>query len=278
MSKTPWPAFAGLFLSVWAVLGVVSDGSASEGTVADLASFSRDEALVHSQGVIGNLVTGIHLQAEDGSTVALEDFRGKPLVISLIFTSCHHICPTTTQHLAQVVDKARSALGAASFNVLTVGFDTVNDTPERMAQFQRSNAVSDERWHFLAGSEREIEKLVSQLGFLYTPSSRGFDHLIQSSLLDANGKIYRQVYGITFPTPHLIEPLKELVFGEPRKQSALDYLTNRIRLFCTVYDPATDSYQVDVSVFIGTFVGLVVSLLFGRVLYKEWRRSLQASQ
>jgi protein SCO1/2 len=76
----------------------------------------------------------------------------------------------------------------------------------------------------------------------------------------------------------LIEPLKELVFGRPREQSALAHLGNRIRLFCTVYDPATDSYRIDISVFIGTFVGLVVSIVFGRILILEWRRSLRAGK
>ena len=56
-------------------------------------------------------------------------------MISLIFTSCHHICPSTTQHLQQVVSKAQDALDDDSFAVITVGFDTANDSPERMAEF-----------------------------------------------------------------------------------------------------------------------------------------------
>ncbi len=267
MQKYLWPAFAGLFLSVAAL--------AAE---PRLGQFSRDEALAYSQEAIGGTLSGVELVGADGQPVRLEQYRGKPLVISLIFTSCHHICPSTTQHLREVVDKARNALDEDSFHVITVGFDTAQDSPERMAQFKRSNAVDDPRWDFLSGSEAQVASLVEQLGFIYTPSSRGFDHLIQASVLDARGKVYRQVYGITFPTPRLIDPLKELVFGEPREQSALEYLENRIRLFCTVYDPATDNYYVDISVFIGTFVGLVVSIIFGRVLVREWRRSLRAGQ
>ena len=94
--------------------------------------------------------------------------------------------------------------------------------------------------------------------------------------MDADGTVSRQVYGITFPTPQLIEPLMELVFGKPREQSALSHLGNRIRLFCTVYDPATDNYYIDISVFIGTIVGIITSLVFGRVLFREWRKSNKA--
>jgi protein SCO1 len=269
MRKYQWPALAGLFLCV---------SAASAAADPDFSRFSHDDALAYSQAAIGTQLQGIELLATDGSPVALENYRGKPLVISMIFTSCHHICPTTTQHLQQVVHKAREVLDTDSFQVITVGFDTENDSPERMAQFRTSNGVTDGQWQFLAGDQANVTKLVGQLGFIYTPSARGFDHLIQSSVIDADGVIYRQVYGITFPTPQLIEPLKQLVFGEPRSQSSLDYLSNRIRLFCTVYDPATDSYHIDISVFIGTFVGIIVSLLFGRVLFKEWRRSIRANK
>lgn len=268
MQKFRWPTLVGLFLSISAVYAAEPDFS----------SFSHDDALAYSQAAIGTAVQGIELVNSDGAPVALESYRGKPLVISMIFSSCHHICPTTTQYLQQVVKKARAVLDEDSFQVVSIGFDTVNDSPERMAQFRTGNGVTDGHWDFLSGDEANMAKLVRQLGFIYTPAPRGFDHLIQSSVIDAQGRVYRQVYGIQFPTPQLIEPLKELVFDNPRSQSTLDYLSNRVRLFCTVYDPATDTYHVDISVFIGTFVGLVVSIIFGRVLFKEWRRSFEADR
>lgn len=269
MRKYCWPVLAGLCFIL---------NPAVTRAAPDPAEFSREAALAFSQSAIGGTLGGVTLVAADGERLAIEDFRGQPLVISLIFTSCHHICPSTTQYLQQVVNKARAALDEDSFRVISVGFDTLNDSPERMAQFGRTNGVTDPRWQFLAAEEADMASLVNQLGFIYKPSSRGFDHLIQSSIIDADGRVYRQVYGITFPTPQLIEPLKELVFGEPREQSSLSYLGNRIRLFCTVYDPATDSYRIDISVFIGTIVGVITSLVFGRILIREWRKSIRADR
>ena len=263
------PALAGLFLAVH-----VAVGSALAAPSDNLGSFSRDAALAFSQSAIGNTLDDVTLSKPDGQPTSLAAYRGKPLVVSLIFTSCHHVCPTTTQYLQEVVRKARAVLGADSFQVITVGFDTPNDGPERMAQFRKTNGISANNWDFLAADAAAIDQLTRQLGFIYTPSPRGFDHLIQASVIDAQGKVYRQVYGIRFPTPQLIEPLKDQVFGTPAEQSALDYLENRVRLFCTVYDPATDSYYIDISVFIGTFVGLMVSIVFGSVLVREWRRSI----
>jgi protein SCO1/2 len=244
----------------------------------DFASFSRDDALAYSQAAIGTTLQGIELRNSDGSVRRLEDYRGRPLVISMIYTSCHHICPNTTRYLDEVVQKARAALDEDSFQVVSIGFDTVNDNPERMALFRKRADVEDGGWDFLSGDAAAMAELTRQLGFIYYPSPKGFEHLVQVTIVDGEGAIYRQVYGMSFDTPLLIEPLKDLVFDRQVPQSALHYMSNRIRLFCTVYDPATDSYRVDISVFIGTFVGMVVSILFGTVLVKEWRRSIKAGR
>ncbi len=264
-----WPAFVGLL-----IFAAVAQAQ----TDPDFARFSHDESLAYSQAAIDTTLQGIELVNSDGTPVSLQSYRGKPLVISMVFTSCHYVCPTTTRHLAEVVQKARAVLADDSFQVVTIGFDTAHDSPQRMAEFRASAGVTDEHWDFLSGDAASMAALVRQLGFIYTPSARGFDHLIQATIVDADGVIYRQVYGMSFPTPVLIEPLKELIFGERRTASSLEYLGKRIRLFCTVYDPATDSYHIDISVFIGTFVGIIVSLVFGYSLVREWRRSMRAGQ
>ena len=256
----------------------VIGAAASVANAPDFATYSHEESLAYSQAAIGTILGNITLTKSDGSSTTLEAYRGKPLVISMIYTSCHHVCPSTTQYLQEVVRKARSALDEDTFQVLSIGFDTVEDSPERMAQFRASTGVSEQHWDFLGADATNIAALTQQLGFIYYSSPRGFDHLVQATVVDASGSIYRQVYGMSFPTPLLIEPLKELVFDRPKSQSALQHIGNRIRLFCTVYDPATDTYRIDISVFIGSFVGLIVSIVFGRMLIGEWRKSLKAGR
>ncbi len=242
----------------------------SPGAAGAAGGFVREDALAVSQAAIGRPVGDHRFQSARGATVALSDFRGKPLVISLIYTSCYHICPTTTKHLATVVKKARSALGEDSFNVLTIGFDAANDTPDAMRVFAAQQSVDVPGWEFLSGDQASIDALAADLGFLYFPTPSGFDHLIQASILDADGVVFRQVYGIRFDTPHLIEPLKVLVFGEDGSATLLDQITTRIKLFCTVYDPASDSYVFDYSIFIGLIMGLLLGGWAVYLVAREW--------
>lgn len=241
------------------------------------ASFDRTEALAISQAAIGNPVGDHEFRSVNGQQIRLSQFRGKPLVISLIYTSCYHICPATTAHLAKVVRKARNALGEDSFHVLTIGFDAANDTVERMRVFAAEQGVDFQGWDVLSGDASAIEALAADLGFQYHPTPNGFDHLIQASIVDPRGVVYRQVYGIQFDTPHLIEPLKVLVFGGKEETSLLDEITARVKLFCTVYDPASDSYRFDYSIFVGLIMGLVLGSVFLYLLYREWVSSRKAS-
>jgi protein SCO1/2 len=174
----------------------------------------------------------------------------------MVYTSCYQICPMTTRYLSQVVDKARAALGDDSFAVAVIGFDVGVDTPVAMQYFANQQGIDGKNWQLLSLSGDEVERLASDLGFQYFPSSNGFDHLIQATVIDAEGRVYRQVYGQVFDTPLLVDPLIELVLGRsPAEQPVLASLMNRIKLFCTTYDPVRDGYYFDYSLFIGMLIG-----------------------
>jgi protein SCO1/2 len=78
------------------------------------------------------------------------------------------------------VKVAQEALGGDSFAVLTIGFDTRNDTPQRMASFARARGVSLPNWWFLSTDSATIERLTRDLGFVFFPSPKGFDHTAQT--------------------------------------------------------------------------------------------------
>jgi len=248
--------------------------SAAAQLMDDASGWDEESAIEYSQAVIGRQVEDHAFRAADGSAVALSEFRGKPLLVSMIFTSCHHVCPVTTKRLHQAVRAARDVLGADSFNVVTVGFDTANDTPEAMRQFARKQGVDDAQWRFLSGDFVDVDALAADLGFIYYRSPRGFDHITQVSVLDEDGKVYRQVYGMQFELPWLVEPLKELVFDEPATlRNPFANLVGRFRLFCTVYDPARDRYHFDYSLFVQMAIGLLAIVGVAVFLLRGLRRS-----
>jgi len=236
--------------------------------------YDADAALAISQAAVGKNLGDLGFTDSNGNPVQLASLKGKPLLISLIFTSCYHVCPAITKHLGNAVSAARDALGADSFHVLTIGFDTANDTSEAMRTFARQQRINDPNWLFLSADDATMASLTANLGFVHFPSARGFDHINQVTMVDQGGVIYTQVYGAGFELPAMVEPLKELVFNRPRPGGhMLTGLIDRVKLFCTVYDPTTGLYRFDYSLFVQIGVGALVLLVVGGWLLMEIRRA-----
>ncbi len=240
---------------------------------SEAREYDRDDALELSQAAIGRSLERHVLRDTDGQSFDLASLRGKPLVISMIYTSCHHVCPTITRNLATAVDIAREALGDDSFSVVTVGFDWAVDTPDRMRLYASERRIDVPGWHFLAGDANSIGALSRNLGFQFFPSPKGFDHLTQTTIVDGEGVIYRHIYGVDIEPQPFVEPLKELVFKTPRDASLVEHWADKFLLFCTVYDPNSGRYRFDYSIAMTIFVGVLCLGAIATFIAREWRRA-----
>jgi protein SCO1/2 len=220
-------------------------------------NFDEAAALEISRAAIGRQLADYNFKDGESRHVKLSDFKGRPVLINMIYTSCSHYCPVTTQSLAVGVEVAMDALGDDSFSVLTIGFDVRNDKPSRMRAYGRDQGINFPNWHFLAADSETILALTEQTGFIYYASSQGYDHLAQTTLLDKDGRIARQLYGTGLTVPQVVEPLKRLRAGQAAGLATLDNIVERIRLFCTLYDPDRDAYRFDWSFFIGLGIGML---------------------
>jgi protein SCO1/2 len=224
----------------------------AEGEPADEAA-----ALQTSQRAIGRELGDYDFVGSDGRALRFSSLRGRPVVLSLVYTSCYHVCSGLSSHLDRVVGIAQGALGTQSFSVLTVGFDTANDVPERMRGYARARRVERPGWHFLSTDATTIARLARDVGFTYAASPKGYDHVTQTTLIDAGGRVVLQVYGESFQPPVLVEPLKQLVWGGDVAGISLDELVRTVKLFCTIYDPSTGRYRFDYSLIVEIIAGVL---------------------
>jgi protein SCO1 len=239
-------------------------------------AFDEQAALKESQAAIGGQVGNYRFVDSNGRDVRLADLRGKPLVVNFIYTGCFQVCPATTQFLAAAVKDAERALGPGTFRVATIGFNLPFDDPGSMRAFQRKFAIASPHWLFLTPEAGTLAALTRDLGFRYEATTAGFDHLLQVSILDRDGRVYRQVYGDSFAAPLFVGPLLQLAQNAPVPQeSPLEGAWEKFKLLCTVYDPAAGRYRVNYVVLIEILVGTSIMLGgIGFVLW-EWRRRRQ---
>jgi protein SCO1/2 len=234
--------------------------------------------LKESQAAIGRQIGNYRFTDSSGKAVRLADLRGKPLVVNFVYTGCFQVCPATTQFLAGAVKQAERTLGPGTFRVATIGFNLPVDDPASMRAFARKYGISSPNWLFLTPEPVALEALTRDLGFRYEATPAGFDHLLQVSILDRDGRVYRQVYGDSFDAPLFVGPLLELAQNAPVEQASLEGAWEKFKLLCTVYDPAAGRYRVNYVVVIEILIGTSVLVFgIGFVLW-EWRRRRRSNR
>ena len=127
----------------------------------------------------------------------------------------------------------------------TIGFNLPFDSPLAMKEFARRHGVERPNWEFLSPDPAGVDALTRAFGFSSVATASGFDHIMQVTIVDASGRVHAQVYGESFGLPILVAPLRELVLGTPAPRADLRTLLEKVRIVCTVYDPASGKYRLN---------------------------------
>ncbi|MBS0392044.1 MAG: SCO family protein [Proteobacteria bacterium] len=258
------------------VLGLPAMAASSDH--ADLG-LDREAALRTSQAALGRKVGDHILLNREGQPVSLASYRGKPLLVSFIYTGCFQVCPTTTRSLQETVEGLQKSVGPNQFNVVSIGFNQPADSPQALKAFAAQYGIRQPNWEFLSPPGAIVPALAQDFGFVFQATPAGFDHVLQVSILDAEGRIVRQIYGDVLAPAELGEPLKMLLSGTPVETNALvDQLFDRVRILCTVYDPKTGAYKVDYSLPIQIAGGVTFFIVMLVFFINEWRSGRKAAR
>ncbi|WP_269498776.1 SCO family protein [Castellaniella sp. S9] len=256
-------------------LALLAAPSPARTEAAGASGLDADHALALSQAALGRRIGDHILVDRGGSPVSLASFRGKPLLVSFIYTGCFRVCPATTRSLQEAVKGLQKSLGVNQFNIVSIGFNQPADSPQALKAFATQYGITAPNWEFLSPPAAIVPDLTADFGFAYAATPAGFDHVLQVSVLDAEGRIVHQIYGEDVAAGALGEPLKMLLAGMPLNPSntLLDNLMDRVRIMCTVVDPETGAYRVDYTLPIQIAGGATFFVLMMIFFINEWRAS-----
>ncbi len=113
------------------------------------------------------------LRDQTGQTVTLQSLRGKPVVITFLYTHCPDVCPLTADKL----HKAATMLGKDADNAawVAISVDPLGDTPASATQFVAAHQMTG-KLHFLLGTSQEL-----------SPIWQNYAILVQSQLEEQQG-------------------------------------------------------------------------------------------
>jgi protein SCO1/2 len=123
---------------------------------------------------------------EQGASVQLSRWRGVPLVVTMIYTSCTSTCPVTIDRLLRLADRFQHEGRAAEFVLVTL--DPAGDTLEKLRSFRAARQLPA-RWHLLRGNDEETQDLADFLGIKVMDDGSHILHDGTIALFDLAGRL-----------------------------------------------------------------------------------------
>ena len=150
------------------------------------------------------------LTNENGGEITRDTYRGKPFVITFIFTRCSmpNFCPLMSRNFVELQKAIKSSGDSfAEAKLLSITIDPQNDTPAVLKDYGKAEGADPQIWNFGTGSPSEIEELTGSFG-VYTERAGGsISHGLTTALIDGQGHIVKLWRGNGW-TPHeVIESL-----------------------------------------------------------------------
>lgn len=132
------------------------------------------------------------LVAQDGRAIALDVYRGNPVLVTMFYASCQATCPLIIDTLRSV-ERKLPAEQQKNLRVLLISIDPEHDTPQALAATARERRIDTTRWTLAHADERTVRLVAAALGVQYRKLPDGqFSHATQISVLDGAGKIVAQ--------------------------------------------------------------------------------------
>ncbi len=170
----------------------------------------------------GDKVPDFALRNQDGRSIHLDQFRGKELLITFIYTRCPlpNFCPLVTHNFA-VIEKQLAFDPAllAKTQLLSISFDPEHDTPERLRAYGAQYIGSDQKsafahWDFAVAEKPVLKEMAKYFDVgLTAGTDQTINHTLSTTLIGPDGKVVRFYPGNEWTPDQVVADVKQSSHG-----------------------------------------------------------------
>ncbi len=120
-----------------------------------------------------------------GKPISLAQFKGKPVVLTFLYTHCPDVCPLTAERLHSTMLKLGNQ--AQDVGVLAVSTDPKRDTAEEALKFSQAHNMQD-YWHFLVGKQQALSPIWSEYSIYAQQQQAQVNHTMAIYVIDKQGR------------------------------------------------------------------------------------------
>ncbi|MGA3010328.1 MAG: SCO family protein [Terracidiphilus sp.] len=226
------------------------------------------------------LPLGLTFTDDQGKQVQLSSYFGKrPAILALVYYQCPMLCSEELNGLTSALQMVNFVPGK-DFSVIVVSIDPTEGT-ELAAAKKRSylkrygHPETAGGWHFMTGTQPNIDALTNTVGFGYVkiPGPDGkltqFAHASSIQIVTPEGKLAQYYMGVEYSPKDLLLGLNEA--SSNRIGSPVD----NILTYCYHYDPETNKHSLIVARVVqlgGLMTVLMLGGFMGVMFRKDYRQ------
>ncbi len=183
--------------------------------------------LREDKAAVGKSLVKFTLTNQDGRPVGPEDFRGKALAITFIYSQCPlpEFCILMSRNISDAANQiAADPKLRDRMRLLSISFDPARDTPEKLRGYGlgylgKDSAAKDfEVWQLAVGKDDEIRKIADFAGLRYEVDEKDktqFNHSLRTVIVAPDGIVTKVLSGNDWKPADLIAELKSAASSKP---------------------------------------------------------------
>ena len=116
------------------------------------------------------------LKDQDGKVARLDQYRGRPVILTFMYSTCRDTCPLTAQQIKGAMDQV-----GKDVPTLAISVDPANDTQLNARRFVNRQGLT-RRMRFLLGDRAQLQPIWKAYGI--QPQGKAFEHTAYVVLID----------------------------------------------------------------------------------------------
>jgi len=166
----------------------------------------------------GASVPNLTLVNQDGKPINLQQYRGRALVLTFIYTRCPlpDYCTLMSNNFAEIARALKkSAEANANAHLLSITLDPAHDTPKVLRSYGAAHTENYQnenfaRWEFATGTPEEIQRAANFFGMSYRQDGDQIVHALRTAVIAPDGKLYKMYRGNEWKPADVLRDLNDL--------------------------------------------------------------------
>jgi len=177
-------------------------------------------ATIYHVPAAGDAVPDFKLRNQDGRMIRLNQFRGKNLLITFIYTRCPlpNFCQLVTRNFANIERRlSADPKLKGKTHLLCVSFDPEHDTPDRLKAYGEEYIGSEAKaafadWDFAVPDNAVLKEMAKffDVGISNEPDQT-ITHTLSTTLVGRDGKVIKFYPGNEWTPDEVVADVKQLL-------------------------------------------------------------------